>query len=607
MSQPDSQIKKEVTVKKEDGSGSAPTSPSKQQEWQTIPLKSCTEEDVKDIRFHIMKFATKQDVNITKDFTRPVRLHRKDPRNMQFHLTREELDQRKREKEQMEKLKQEEKEEATKPIEESEEKEQKDKLAAEAAKVAPEKPTLNKNQADMSQVAPDGGARKNRKNLFKRKTRQINLMNEEKRKLRYEEHYPWVIEDYDGKNVFVGNYEAGSTEQQHVLFVFDKDGFKMIPAEKVYRFTPRNRYATLTLEEAEAKMERNSSVPRWLMKHMEDRSIAEGTPDQRFRYNSPAANGSVIANISNGSSGRRMRTVLGGSGSGNDRDSDHDDLDYDEEFADDEEAPIMDGDEEENKLSEKKIKKEMLKAAHFDGQLEAEAEDDLDDLFETEKTRKVDKEGKKLRKVLNKREGGVYDSDEEDRLMPYLSKSDLESEEESEEEVQVKKEPLSDSQTENNTNKTFRAREVTVKSIGDGFVIIKAPPSFLGTMPAGDWNPQARKRPSPEATSPRKKLKLDDNIKVKKEKTLSPPPPASPTTNASPTSSGMDLNDAGPDNLLVTVKDVLDIVKDQPLTTKELLMGLKSRVSAHKDNKLRIISIVKQNLRLVDGKLVLKD
>ena len=94
-------------MKKEDGS--TPTSPSKQQEWQTIPLKSCTEEDVKDIRFHIMKFATKQDVNITKDFTRPVRLHRKDPRNMQFHLTREELDQRKREKQQMEKLKQEEK------------------------------------------------------------------------------------------------------------------------------------------------------------------------------------------------------------------------------------------------------------------------------------------------------------------------------------------------------------------------------------------------------------------------------------------------------------------------------------------------------------------
>ena len=32
----------------------------------------------------------------------------------------------------------------------------------------------------MSPGSPDGGARKNRKNLFKRKTRQINLMNEEK-------------------------------------------------------------------------------------------------------------------------------------------------------------------------------------------------------------------------------------------------------------------------------------------------------------------------------------------------------------------------------------------------------------------------------------------
>ena len=125
----------------------------------------------------------------------------------------------------------------------------------------------------------------------------------------------------------------------------------------------------------------------------------------------------------------------------------------------------------------------MLKAAHFDGQLEAEAEDDLDDLFETEKTRKVDKEGKKLRKVLNKREGGVYDSDEEDGLMPYLSKSDLESDEESDDEVQVKKEPSSDSQTDNNTNKTSRAREVSVKSIGDGFVVIKAPPSFWELCP----------------------------------------------------------------------------------------------------------------------------
>jgi len=98
MSQPEPELKKEVILKKEESSptpSSSTASPSKPKpkpqqkelEWQTIPLKSCTKEEVDDIRFHIMKFATKQDVDIIKDFTKPVRLHRKDPRNMQFHLT----------------------------------------------------------------------------------------------------------------------------------------------------------------------------------------------------------------------------------------------------------------------------------------------------------------------------------------------------------------------------------------------------------------------------------------------------------------------------------------------------------------------------------------
>lgn len=221
MSQPEPELKKEVILKKEESSptpSSSTASPSKPKpkpqqkelEWQTIPLKSCTKEEVDDIRFHIMKFATKQDVDIIKDFTKPVRLHRKDPRNMQFHLTRQELEQRKKEQElaKLERLREQEAEGNPDAVAAEEARKKKEAIAA---KIAPEKPT-DKNQKDLSQVAPDGGARKNRKNVFKRKTRQINLMDEAKRKLRYEEHYPWVIEDYDGKNVYVGNYEAGSTE-----------------------------------------------------------------------------------------------------------------------------------------------------------------------------------------------------------------------------------------------------------------------------------------------------------------------------------------------------------------------------------------------------------
>ncbi|GMF05225.1 unnamed protein product [[Candida] boidinii] len=69
-----------------------------------------------------------------------------------------------------------------------------------------------KREADLALVAPDGGARKPKKNLFKKKTRQIKVYDEEKRRLRYEEYYPWVLEDYDGDNVYVGNYQAQNAQ-----------------------------------------------------------------------------------------------------------------------------------------------------------------------------------------------------------------------------------------------------------------------------------------------------------------------------------------------------------------------------------------------------------
>lgn len=541
-----------------DTSSPAPPKPSKNAgEWNVIPLKSCTKESLLDTRHHILKFHTKQDVDILKTFHQPVRMHRKDPQNIQFQLTRQQMDQKKREE-----------------LERRENGEE----GENGLQGDPDDPNA---PADMSQVAPDGGARRHRRNLFKRKTKQVRVMDEKKRQLRYEEYYPWVVEDYTGDNVYVGSYEAGSSESTHVLFVFDKNCFKMVPAEKVYKFTPRNKYATLTLEEAEARMEKNLSAPRWLMKHMDE---GDGS-DVRFRR----LNGASSAAPGSAQNGRtnRMRTVQGGA---NDKDSDHDELDFDEEFADDEEAPIMDGDEEENKLLEKKVKKEMLKAAHFEGQLDVEDDsDDLNDLFEVEKSRKVDKEGKKLKKVLNKTEGGIYESDNEE-IAPFVSQSDLESDEESDPEISVKPEPSEGGVAD----ETFsRERSIFVKAIADCVVVVQAPKNFLQTIPPGEWNPNVRKRPP--SFEPVGSVK-----KIKKEGSLSPLP--APTAVSSD-----DLDSSGANGELVTSKEVLDIVRQNPLTTKELLLNLRSRINMHKDNKLRIITIVKLNLRLVDGKLVLKE
>lgn len=564
-----SPVKKEPGIKQETSSPQmlpAPR-PAAGGEWNMIPLKACTQKDLQDTRNHIMKFQTKQDVDIQKNFTKPVRLHRKDPRNIQFQLTREEIDRRKKEN----------KEQGKSTLDNVEE------------VILDENGNPTPTKMDMSQVAPDGGARKHRRNMFKRKTKQVHMMDEQKRKLRYEEYYPWVIEDYDGKNVFVGNYEGGLSDSTHVLFVFDKDGFKMVPAEKVYRFTPRNKYATLTLEEAEAKMEKNLSAPRWLMKHMDDGE----TSDRRFRRNGTGGSLNPAIKAESGAASR-MRTVQGGS-SLNDRDSDHDELDFDEEFADDEEAPIMDGAEEENKLSERKMKKEMLKAAHLGGQLDADdSDDDLNDLFEVEKSRKVDKEGKKLKKVLHKTEGGVYDSDDNEILNPYVSQSDLESEEESEPEVTVKEEPRDGLAAEGMLN---RPRTMFVKSIRNGYVVIKASKQFLEGFQPGEWNPHVRKRAHSIELDEASKKPRRDNSPAAKSASALPAPEAV---------SGTPLDDAGPNGELVTTKEVLDIVRQQPLATKELLLKLKHRISMHKDNKLRIISIVKSNLKLVDGQLRFK-
>ncbi|EGV63434.1 Rap30/74 interaction domain-containing protein [Yamadazyma tenuis ATCC 10573] len=583
------QPRDQVTVKQESpasasvpvslGSSSSSSSPNGKnpdQGWQDIPLKCYSEEDIKDKRHHIVRFTNKNNVDILKDFTKPVRLHRKDPRNIQFHLSRQEIDQKKRREQQ-------------RAVEKAKRKQQRlDGIPVDDTNSSSSGTPSNKNQMDLSQVAPEGGARNFRRNIFKRKTRQINLMADEKRKLRYEEYYPWVMEDYDGQNVYVGNYEAGASEASHVLFVFDKDGFKMIPAEKVYRFNPRNKYATLTLEEAEAKMEKKSAVPRWLMKHMSEKE----EKDYRFRNNGNASANQVHIRGSNSNgAGNKLRTVSGAS-QFNDRDSDHDDIDFDEEFADDEEAPIMDADEEENKMAEQKMKKEMLKASHFDAGSDAEPDDDLDELFETEKSRKIDKEGKKLRKVLNKTEGGVYDSDDDDQLNPYLSKSDLESDDESDDGIEVKQEP-----DENNLFSQPghpKARSFFAYNVGDGFVVIKAPPKFLEAFPRGEWLPEGRKRPIKLVSeSPQKRQKPNEP----REKSLSP----------TPSVPAVDLNDAGPTGSLVTIQEVLDIVKGNPLPPKELLIKLRGRINANEDNKQRIIMIVKMNLKLEKGMLVLKE
>lgn len=434
-----------------------------------------------------------------------------------------------------------------------------------------EQKKLEKQEKILSKIGPDANGRKSKQQM-KKKTRKLNSIDEEVKKLRYEEYYPWVMEDYDGKNTWVGSYEAGNSDT-YALLVFDNNGFKMIPADKVYRFTPRNQYATLTLEEAEKRMERHTNVPRWLMKKLDENE------QKLTRYERTK---------------KKLKTVVGTSENDKGgRDSDNDDLDFEEDFADDEEAPIIDGDEQENKESEKRIKKEM-RSANAMGLHDGE-EDENDDLFED---RKVDKEGEKTLKVLLKREtnGGLYESDDDEN--PYITKSDLE-EEEQEDDNKVKTEKTASPGKSRKATSSPQVSTIRVKSYNNpiGYVVIKALPSVLIKFPKGEWNPNAKKRNIEtsdfEHDQGAKRIKLEPT-----ERKPSPEPVIKIEEN------GLSAPDASSD--LLNDKDILDIVSVEKVSAKVLIDKLKNKLAKHPDNKNRLKMLVKKLLKHEGGLLAIK-
>lgn len=116
---------------------------------------------------------------------------------------------------------------------------------------------------DTSLIAPDGGAVKNKKNLFKKKTKQIFKVSQDRMRLRREERHPWVLEGNpdikleEGAPTVEGETWVGRMEdtgdKSFVMFVFedDKDEFSVVNVKRWYKFQQRPAYQTLNMDEAE--------------------------------------------------------------------------------------------------------------------------------------------------------------------------------------------------------------------------------------------------------------------------------------------------------------------------------------------------------------------
>ncbi|KAL8657410.1 MAG: hypothetical protein Q9226_001946 [Calogaya cf. arnoldii] len=377
-----------------------------------IPLFTTKKALLEGLRHHVARFATRKPVDPTNpdDFTRPVRLHRRDPK-IQAPRVGDPA--------------------ATGENGGIDEKQQKEMLDAQRTE------RRRQQELSMAQIAPGGNTGAPRKNHYGKKTQQIyrNDQTDEQRaasRLRYEEAMPWHLEDFDNKNIWVGTYEAALSDTYAVLMLGSDGKFRMMPAEKWYKFTPKNNFKTLTIDEAEELLNKPALQAKMLSKTHKARMAAEEAQKKEGGAVS-RSHGMFFGKFESDGPKAAIKS---------ERAADADDLDFDEDrFADDEENPNFEIPEEDAKEIEEKVKRDQLKANFFDNKDEKEAD-------EEEKVQQKEKElerlhGRSFKKALMKREKNyIYDSDSADN--PYSSESESENSEAERRKEEEKKNSIND-------------------------------------------------------------------------------------------------------------------------------------------------------------------
>lgn len=352
--------------------------------YHDYPLVTTKRALMQGLRHHVLRFASKKPVDLTNEgqFLRPVRLHRRDPRFNPGGV------------------------EGGEEVENEEEKEEREKR--ERMKEEREK----QKEADAMLIAPSVDKPAQRKVPFGKRVQPVYRNNQTEAqkaqsKLKYEETLPWHLEDDENKNVWIGSYEQ-ALSGEYVAFALGPDNkFRMIPIEKWYRFTPKNKFKTLTIEEAEKKMGAKAKKDKWAIAAQEKEKEKREIEDNRS-----SARGLFFGRIGSASGGSGRPSIKTES-------ENVDDLDFEEDrFADDEEAPIREGVvDAEEKETENKIKREQLEANIFD--MRDEKDYDREEKEQQRFNRMMKETGKKVKKTIVKREKNyMYDSGSDN---PYSS------------------------------------------------------------------------------------------------------------------------------------------------------------------------------------------
>lgn len=287
-------------IKPEPGTGPSTSTPSPLPSplptgnYTDYLLKSTPSSSRTGWRYNVMKFKTLEDqaVDPTSDkFVRPVKLNRKDPRTVR-RLTdadRERINKRALERAGVKAEGEGEDGEGAGAGAEGEEADNKGKK-----KEAKEEMDISLVGVGTSGVGPKV---RNKKTMFKKKTKRVFVSSEEARRLKREEWMPWVLEDDEGDERWIGRLEGGAGESKtgsaaqqaaaarqaeadrngtgnkgwrpaaapveaggggssYVAFVFGESGeeFQVVPVHRWYKFSQGPKYVTFGTEEAETEV-----------------------------------------------------------------------------------------------------------------------------------------------------------------------------------------------------------------------------------------------------------------------------------------------------------------------------------------------------------------
>lgn len=261
-------------------------------------------------------------------------------------------------------------------------------------------------EANQALIAPTGGdAKKTTKKKPQKKVEDVyyddnNPKHRQRAQLRYEEARPWHLEDFEGKNVWVGSYEEPLSERS-VMFEIGANGFRMVPVEKWYTFQQTNRFEIMDSDAVEKHMGQKFKAPRWFLgtQAANDEARRQATlhaRQQRIRQSRDSEDDYMPM--------KREEYQA---------DVDEIDFEFNDEFQDDDEGMIFGDQDDDAKEIEKKIREEMRDANLAGTGLKDEDKDyDEEEQEERQKERDAKKKARRMRKQLIKKERkNEYDSD----------------------------------------------------------------------------------------------------------------------------------------------------------------------------------------------------